>query len=358
MTVLENVIEAPIHVLGLSRDEAIARAEKYLRKVGLDAQAQAKYPAHMSGGQQQRVAIARALAMEPEVMLFDEPTSALDPELVGEVLKVMQTLAEEGRTMVVVPTKWALPAMCPTRVMFLTRAKKKAPGRSVRQWPRAPPEGLPVRAAQFGHFPGSQAAPFARFLWCKKGGAIRHACVDLPPSGLGQSAFAFSCRNVIGIARRLFPAGHCAGFAVCGQSPATGLAVSVRVCHAVSRWRRGGADAPLVLRELGSRADAPRWTPQEIAQRFAYLNDTKLATILGRLREGELLVYDSDGGQYQLSEGARVALAALATLIDFAGDDVELGYLTSQVAAGQAVGQLSDDALAPAGALERAVWRV
>jgi hypothetical protein len=81
-----------------------------------------------------------------------------------------------------------------------------------------------------------------------------------------------------------------------------------------------------VLRELGSRADAPRWTPQEIAQRFAYLNDTKLATILGRLREGELLVYDSDGGQYQLSEGARVALAALATLIDFAGDDVELGY--------------------------------
>lgn len=101
----------------------------------------------------------------------------------------------------------------------------------------------------------------------------------------------------------------------------------------------------LVLRELGNRADAPRWTPQEIAQRFAYLNDTKLATILGRLREGELLVYDSDGGQYQLSEGARVALAALATLIDFAGDDVELGYLTSQVAAGQAVGQLSDDAL-------------
>lgn len=101
----------------------------------------------------------------------------------------------------------------------------------------------------------------------------------------------------------------------------------------------------LVLRELGSRADAPYWTPQDIVQRFAYLNDTKLGTILGRLREGELLVYDSDSGHYALSEGARVALAALATLIDFAGDDVELGYLTSQVAAGQSVGQVSDEAM-------------
>lgn len=101
----------------------------------------------------------------------------------------------------------------------------------------------------------------------------------------------------------------------------------------------------LVLRELGNRADAPYWTPQDIAQRFAYLNDTKLGTILGRLREGELLVYDSDAGHYALSEGARVALAALATLIDFAGDDVELGYLTSQVAAGQSVGQVSDEAM-------------
>ncbi|PXX45905.1 MULTISPECIES: ABC transporter ATP-binding protein [Aquitalea] len=119
MTVLENVIEAPIHVLGLSRDEAIARAEKYLRKVGLDAQAQAKYPAHMSGGQQQRVAIARALAMEPEVMLFDEPTSALDPELVGEVLKVMQTLAEEGRTMIVVTHEMGFARNVSNHVMFL-----------------------------------------------------------------------------------------------------------------------------------------------------------------------------------------------------------------------------------------------
>jgi histidine transport system ATP-binding protein len=102
MTVLENIIESPMHVLGLSRDEAVARARKYLAKVGLPESVEDKYPSHMSGGQQQRVAIARALAMEPEVMLFDEPTSALDPELVGEVLKVMQSLAEEGRTMIVV----------------------------------------------------------------------------------------------------------------------------------------------------------------------------------------------------------------------------------------------------------------
>ncbi|KIA81992.1 amino acid transporter [Chromobacterium piscinae] len=119
MTVLENVIEAPVHVLGLSRDEAMARAKKYLAKVGLDERAQAKYPAHLSGGQQQRVAIARALAMEPEVMLFDEPTSALDPELVGEVLKVMQALAEEGRTMIVVTHEMGFARNVSNHVMFL-----------------------------------------------------------------------------------------------------------------------------------------------------------------------------------------------------------------------------------------------
>jgi arginine/ornithine transport system ATP-binding protein len=86
LTVLENVIEAPMHVLGKGKDEAIATARKYLEKVGL-RDVEGKYPAHMSGGQQQRVAIARALAMEPEVMLFDEPTSALDPELVTEVAR-------------------------------------------------------------------------------------------------------------------------------------------------------------------------------------------------------------------------------------------------------------------------------
>ena len=101
----------------------------------------------------------------------------------------------------------------------------------------------------------------------------------------------------------------------------------------------------LVLRELGCQTQSPTWTPQELAQRFGYLNPVKLDTILKRLREGDLLVWQSDSGLYQLSEGARVALAALSTMIDFAGDDVELGYLTSQVAAGQAVGQVSDEAL-------------
>jgi arginine/ornithine transport system ATP-binding protein len=118
MTALENVIEAPIHVLGLSKAEAVARAEKYLQRVGV-AHRQDMYPAHLSGGEQQRVAIARALAMEPEVMLFDEPTSALDPELVGEVLKVMRDLAVEGRTMIVVTHEMAFAREVSNRVIFL-----------------------------------------------------------------------------------------------------------------------------------------------------------------------------------------------------------------------------------------------
>ncbi|MGV8876457.1 MAG: amino acid ABC transporter ATP-binding protein [Rhodoglobus sp.] len=101
MTALENIIEAPIRVNKLKKDDAIARGRELLARVGLGEKEDA-YPAHLSGGQQQRVAIARALAMDPKLMLFDEPTSALDPELVGEVLDVMKGLAESGMTMIVV----------------------------------------------------------------------------------------------------------------------------------------------------------------------------------------------------------------------------------------------------------------
>jgi histidine transport system ATP-binding protein len=119
LTALENVIEAPIHVLRLSRTEAIERARENLAKVGLNRAIEPMYPSHLSGGQQQRVAIARALTMEPEVMLFDEPTSALDPELVGEVLRVMQQLAGEGRTMVVVTHEMSFARNVSNHVIFL-----------------------------------------------------------------------------------------------------------------------------------------------------------------------------------------------------------------------------------------------
>ena len=118
MTALENVIEAPIHVLGQSRAAAIARAEQLLDRAGV-ANRRHMYPAHLSGGEQQRVAIARALAMDPEVMLFDEPTSALDPELVGEVLKVMRDLADEGRTMIVVTHEMAFAREVSNHAIFL-----------------------------------------------------------------------------------------------------------------------------------------------------------------------------------------------------------------------------------------------
>lgn len=100
-TVIENIIEAPVHVKGVSESEARSRGMALLKQVGLEHKADA-YPAQLSGGQQQRVAIARAVAMEPKLMLFDEPTSALDPELVGEVLRVMRELAQGGMTMLVV----------------------------------------------------------------------------------------------------------------------------------------------------------------------------------------------------------------------------------------------------------------
>ncbi len=119
MTVLENVIEAPRYVLKLSRAQAEERARHYLDKVGLPPKFEHQYPAFLSGGQQQRVAIARALAMHPEVMLFDEPTSALDPQLVGEVMKVMRMLAEEGRTMIVVTHEMGFARHVSTQVIFL-----------------------------------------------------------------------------------------------------------------------------------------------------------------------------------------------------------------------------------------------
>ncbi|MGO1627007.1 MAG: ABC transporter ATP-binding protein [Halomonadaceae bacterium] len=118
MTVLENIIEAPIHVLGKPRKEAVEHAEALLERVGLSHRANA-YPAQISGGQQQRGAIARALAMDPEVMLFDEPTSALDPELVGDVLKVMHGLADEGRTMVVVTHEMGFARDVSSQVIYL-----------------------------------------------------------------------------------------------------------------------------------------------------------------------------------------------------------------------------------------------
>jgi octopine/nopaline transport system ATP-binding protein len=117
-TVLENLIEVPVHVLKTPKDEAIARARKLLARVGL-AEKEGAYPAFMSGGQQQRAAIARALCMEPRAMLFDEPTSALDPELVGEVLQVIRGLADEGRTMVLVTHEMKFAREVASHVIYL-----------------------------------------------------------------------------------------------------------------------------------------------------------------------------------------------------------------------------------------------
>ena len=129
-TVLQNVMIAPVHVKGVSKAEAKKRAMDLLERVGLADKAN-EYPARLSGGQQQRVAIARALAMEPKIMLFDEPTSALDPELVGEVLSVMQELAKEGMTMIVVTHEMAFAREVANRVLFMESGKiveEGAPG--------------------------------------------------------------------------------------------------------------------------------------------------------------------------------------------------------------------------------------
>ena len=117
-TVLENLIEVPVHVLGVPKADAIARARKLLARVGLAEKADV-YPAFMSGGQQQRAAIARALAIEPRAMLFDEPTSALDPELVGEVLNVIRGLADEGRTMILVTHEMKFAREVASHVIYL-----------------------------------------------------------------------------------------------------------------------------------------------------------------------------------------------------------------------------------------------
>jgi polar amino acid transport system ATP-binding protein len=121
-TVLQNIIEAPTQVLGMTKDAAVARAEKLLEKVGLSDKRDV-YPYSLSGGQKQRVAIARALCMSPEVMLFDEPTSALDPELIGEVLAVMRDLASEGMTMVVVTHEMGFARDVCEEVVFMDKGK-------------------------------------------------------------------------------------------------------------------------------------------------------------------------------------------------------------------------------------------
>lgn len=121
-TALENVMEGPLHVLRQPKADVRKRAESLLERVGLSDR-MGMYPSALSGGQQQRVAIARALAMEPDAILFDEPTSALDPELVGEVLKVMQSLAAEGRTMIVVTHEMSFARDVSTDVVFMHKGK-------------------------------------------------------------------------------------------------------------------------------------------------------------------------------------------------------------------------------------------
>jgi octopine/nopaline transport system ATP-binding protein len=127
MTILQNVIEAPTHVQRRPRAECLAEAEALLEKVGI-ADKRHAYPAMLSGGQQQRAAIARALAMRPRALLFDEPTSALDPELVGEVLRVIRGLAEEGRTMLIVTHEMGFAREVADRIVFLHQGRIEEEG--------------------------------------------------------------------------------------------------------------------------------------------------------------------------------------------------------------------------------------
>ncbi|MBZ9882012.1 ATP-binding cassette domain-containing protein [Mesorhizobium sp. CA10] len=137
MTVLENLVAAPTHVLKRPRAECLEQAEALLKRVGI-WERRNYYPPHMSGGQQQRAAIARALAMNPKVMLFDEPTSALDPELVGEVLRVMRSLAEEGRTMLVVTHEMGFARDVSSKVMFLHKGEVDSAGEPKEMFARPP----------------------------------------------------------------------------------------------------------------------------------------------------------------------------------------------------------------------------
>ena len=139
MTILENVIEAPVHVQGKSKRQARQMAMELLDKVGIADKAK-NFPAHLSGGQQQRAAIARALAMEPAVMLLDEPTSALDPELVGDVLAVIRNLAKEGRTMLIATHEMDFCKEVSTQVLYLHegRVEEQGPPEQVFNNPKSP----------------------------------------------------------------------------------------------------------------------------------------------------------------------------------------------------------------------------
>lgn len=155
MTVIGNVIEGPVRVLGLSEEEARAEAMRLLRNVGMDHKAD-QYPVRLSGGQQQRVAIARALAMRPKLMLFDEPTSSLDPELVAEVLRVMRDLADAGTTMLVVTHEMAFARDVCDRVMLLHEGRliESGPPRAVMLESQNP-----IAASFFAGLRGEAAAP-------------------------------------------------------------------------------------------------------------------------------------------------------------------------------------------------------
>ncbi|CAM5534969.1 amino acid ABC transporter ATP-binding protein [Mycolicibacterium aubagnense] len=148
-TVLENIIKVPIHVHGVPRQQAVEKAMELLARVGLREKVNA-YPTSLSGGQQQRVAIARALAVEPELLLFDEPTSALDPELVGEVLAVIRSLAKEGRTMLVVTHEMSFAREVCDKVVFFHdgRIEEEGPPAEVLRQPRSPRLGAFLKSVR------------------------------------------------------------------------------------------------------------------------------------------------------------------------------------------------------------------